>query len=338
MIPSGSGQMTIGIGRRQFISALGSATVAWPLAARAQQPLMPVIGVLSNGAPADKVDNMAAFLASLKDTGFVDGQNVRIDYRYANNRTEALPALAAELVRKQVAVIFASSTDAGVVAKAATQTVPIVFAGGADPAKFGFTGSLNHPGGNLTGVSFLELETAAKRLQVLHEIAPKAVIIGLLVNPAVAQTEEDIKVGLDAARVLGLDLRVLNASNEGEIDAAFAKLAEWHAGGVLISGNNYFTTQSQRLADLATRYKMPGIFNERDFPHDGGLMSYGTSLVEAYRIVGNYVGRILKGEKVGDLPVQETTKVELIINLKAARTLGLEVPLSLLGRADEVIE
>jgi putative tryptophan/tyrosine transport system substrate-binding protein len=330
-----------GIARRTFLTALGGAAASPVLrsgAARAQQAAMPVVGVLSNGAPADKVDNMAAFLASLRETGFVDGQNVRIDYRYANNRIEALPALAAELVRKQVAVIFASSTDAGLVAKAATQTVPIVFAGGANPAKFGFTGSLNRPGGNLTGVSFLELETAAKRLQLLHEIAPKAVVIGLLVNPTVAQTEEDTKVGLDAARVLGLDLRVLKASDEGEIDAAFAKLAEWHAGGVLINGGNYFTTQSQRLADLAARYKMPGIFNERDFPHDGGLMSYGTSLADAYRIVGNYVGRILKGEKVGDLPVQETTKVELIINLKAARALGLEVPLSLLGRADEVIE
>ena len=324
--------------RRKFISLLGGVAAAWPLVARGQAPSVPVIGVLSNGAVQDKQDYMAAFQASLKDTGFVDGQNVTIEYRYANNRVEALPALAAELVRKQVAVIFASSTDAGVVAKAATATIPIVFAGGADPAKFGFTGSLNHPDGNLTGVSFLELETAAKRLEVLHEIAPKAVVIGLLVNPKVGQTEKDIKVELDAARVLGLELRVVEASTEHEIDMAFAKLAEWQAGGLLISGGNYFTIQAPRLAALAAKYKMPGIFNVRDFPAAGGLMSYGASPTGAYRIVGNYVGRLLKGDKVSDLPVQEATKVEMIINLKAAKALGLTVPLPLLGRADEVIE
>ena len=279
--------------RRDFITVIAGAATVWPLAARAQQP-MPVIGVLSNGAPDDKRDFMSAFNASLKEAGFVDGQNVTIEYRYANNRPDMLPTLASELVRRQVAVIFASSTDAGVVAKAATTTIPIVFAGGADPAKFGFTGNLNHPDGNITGVSFLELETAAKRLQVLHELVPKAVIIGLLVNPTVAQTEKDIRVGQDSARLLGLDLRVLNASNEREIDAAFATLAEWQAGGLLISGGNYFTVQSQRLADLATRYKMPAIFNVRDFPAAGGLMSYGASPTDAYRIVGNYVGRILR--------------------------------------------
>ena len=312
--------------RRDFVTLIGGGAAAWPLVVRAQQPAMPGIGVLSNGSVKDKQDYMAAFLASLRDTGFVDGQNVTIEYRYANNRVEALPALAAELIHKQVAVIFASSTDAGVVAKATTATIPIVFAGGADPAKFGFTGNLNHPEGNLTGVSFLELETAAKRLQVLHEIAPKAVVIGLLVNPTVAQTEKDIKVEQDAARVLGLELRVLEASTEHEIDIAFAKLAEWQAGGLLISGGNYFTVQAPRLAALAAKYRMPGIFNVRDFPAAGGLMSYGASPIDAYRIVGTYVGRILKGEKVSDLPVQEATKVELIINLKTAKALGLTVP------------
>ena len=299
---------------------------------------MPVVGVLSNGTANDKQNYMAAFHLTLKEAGFVEGQNVTIKYRYANNRIEALPALAAELVGDQVAVIFASSTDSGLVAKAATHSIPIVFAGGADPAKFGFTGNLNRPGGNVTGISFLELETAAKRLQLLHEIAPKGSLVGLLVNPTVAQTEKDIATTRDAARVLGLELRVLSASNEGEIDAAFATPEPWQSGGLVISGGNYFTSQAQRLAALTESRKMPAIFNVRDFPVAGGLMSYGASPTDAYRIAGNYVGRILKGEKAGDLPVQETTKVDLIINLKTAKALGLTVPLSLLGRADEVIE
>jgi putative tryptophan/tyrosine transport system substrate-binding protein len=325
------------IGRRRFIALMGGATV-WPLAARAQQRTMPAVGVLSNGAPADKQDYMSAFLQSLSDSGFVDGQNVRIDYRYANNQVEALPALAADFVRERVAVIFASSTDAGVVAKAATSTIPIVFAGGAAPSRFGFTDNLNHPGGNLTGVSFLELQTVAKRLEVLHETVPNATLFGLLTNSAVAQTDQDIKVGQDAARALGIELRALNAGNEREIDDAFARLTEWQAGGVVIQGSNYFTAEARRLGGLAARYKIPGIFNVRDFPDAGGLMSYGGVPVDAYRIVGNYVGRILKGEKPGDLPVQEITQVKMIINLKAAKALGLTIPLPLLGRADEVIE
>jgi putative ABC transport system substrate-binding protein len=324
--------------RRDFISLLGSAAATWPRVARAQQPLMPVIGVLSNGTAADKEDYMAVFYLALKETGFVESQNVTIEYRYANNKIDALPALAADLVRKQVAVIFASSTDAGLAAKAATQTIPIVFAGGADPARFGFASNLNRPGGNMTGISFLELETAAKRLEMLHEIVPQAARVGLLVNPTVAQTEKDVSVVRDAAGALGLDLRVLNASNEREIDAAFATLAQLRAEGLIINGGNYFTTEAHRLADLAAHYKVPGIFNVREFPAAGGLMSYGASPKEAYRIVGNYVGRILKGEKPGELPVQETTKIELIINMKAAKSLGITIPLPLLGRADEVIE
>jgi putative ABC transport system substrate-binding protein len=235
-------------------------------------------------------------------------------------------------------VIFASSTDAGLAAGAATATIPIVFAGGADPEKFGFTGNLNRPVGNLTGVSFLNEATVAKRLEVLHEVVPNARVIGHLVNPTVAQADKDIRDGLDAARILGLDLRLLNASNESEIDAAFATLRQWDAGGLVIDGGNYFTVQSRRLAELATRYNVPAVFNVRDFPAAGGLMSYGASPLDAYRIVGNYVGKILKGEKPADLPVQRTTKVELIINLKSAKALGLNLPLPLLGRADEVIE
>jgi putative tryptophan/tyrosine transport system substrate-binding protein len=299
---------------------------------------MPVIGLLNNGAPQDKRDYVTAFQRGLREAGFVEGQNVAIEYRHANNQIERLPALASELVREQVSVIAALGTDAGLVAKAATASIPIVSIAGADPAKFGFTGSLNRPGGNLTGVSFLEEATAAKRLELLHDVAPKAVVIGLLVNPTVAITEKDIKEGLDAARVLGLELRVLNASNEREIDAAFSMLVQWQAGGLVIAGGSYFTIRSDQLASLAARHKVPAIFNLRDFPAAGGLMSYGASPADAYRIGGIYVGRILKGEKPADLPVQQTTKVELIINLRTAKALGLTVPLSLLARADEVIE
>jgi putative tryptophan/tyrosine transport system substrate-binding protein len=323
--------------RRSFITLLGGAA-AWPLAARAQQPAIPVIGLLNNGAPQDKRDYVTTFQRGLREAGFVEGQNVAIEYRHANNQIERLPALASELVREQVSVIAALGTDAGLVAKAATASIPIVFIAGADPAKFGFTGSLNRPGGNLTGVSFLEEATAAKRLELLHDVAPKAVVIGLLVNPTVAITEKDIKEGLDAARVLGLELRVLNASNEREIDAAFSMLVQWQAGGLVIAGGSYFTIRSDQLASLAARHKVPAVFNVRDFPAAGGLMSYGASPADAYRIGGIYVGRILKGEKPADLPVQQTTKVELIINLRTAKALGLTVPLPLLGRADEVIE
>ncbi len=323
--------------RREFITLLGGAA-AWPLAARAQQASMPVIGLLNNGAPQDKRDYVAAFQRGLREAGFVDGQNVAIEYRHANNQIERLPALASELVREHVSVIAALSTDAGLAAKAATANIPIVFIAGADPAKFGFTGSLNRPGGNLTGVSFLEEATAAKRLELLHEVAPNAVVIGLLVNPTVGTTEKDIKEALDAARVLGLELRVLNASNESQIDTAFSMLVQWRAGGLLIAGGNYFTIRSDQLASLAARHKVPTIFNVRDFPVAGGLMSYGASPADGYRIGGIYVGRILKGEKPADLPVQQTTKVELIINLRTAKALGLTVPLPLLGRADEVIE
>jgi putative tryptophan/tyrosine transport system substrate-binding protein len=320
--------------RREFITLVGGVSV-WPLAARAQQSKLPVIGVLSN---ADKPQSyIGAFQAGLREIGFVEGQNVAIEYRNANNQIDRLPALASELVRKQVAVVAALSTASGLAAKAATSTIPVVFVGGADPAKFGFTGDLNRPGGNLTGVTFLEEATAAKRLELLHEIAPKAVRIGLLVNPTVP-TDYDTKEGLNAARVLGLELRVFNASNEREIDAAFATLSQWQAGGLLIAGGNYFTVQSHRLANLTLTHKVPAIFNVRDFPAAGGLMSYGGDPVDAYRIVGNYIGRILKGGKPADLPVQQTTKVELIINMKTAKAFGLTVPLSLLGRADEVIE
>ena len=326
------------VSRRYFVSLLASGAVAWPLAVRAQQRSMPVIGLLNNGAARDKRDYVAAFQRGLREAGFVDGQNVAIEYRHANNQIERLPALASELVREQVSAIAALSTDAGLAAKAATASIPIVFIAGADPAKFGVTGSLNRPGGNLTGVSFLEEATAAKRLELLHEVAPKAVVIGLLVNPTVATTEKDINEGLDAARVLRLELRVLNASNEREIDAAFSMLVQWQAGGLVIAGGNYFTIRSDQLASLAARHKVPAVFNVRDFPAAGGLMSYGASPADAYRIGGIYVGRILKGEKPTDLPVQQTTKVELIINLRTAKALGLTVPLPLLGRADEVIE
>ena len=326
--------MAIRIRRRELIVALGGAA-AWPLAARAQQTAKPVIGLLINSEKPQSY--MKGFHAGLRETGFVEGQNVAMESANANNQTDRLPALASELVRKQITVIAALSTASGLAAKAATATIPIVFVGGADPTKFGFTGNLNRPGGNITGVTFLEEATAAKRLELLHEIAPNAGRIGLLVNPSVP-TDYDTKEGLDAARVLGLELRVFSASDEHEMDAAFAAMAQWQTGGLLIAGGNYFTIQSRRLSALALAHKVPAIFNVRDFPAAGGLMSYGGDPVDAYRIVGNYVGRILKGEKPADLPIQQTTKVELTINMKTAKAFGLTVPLSLLGRADEVIE
>jgi len=324
--------------RREFIRLLAGTATTLPFTVRAQQVTLPVVGVLSNATASDKQDLMAAFHRGLRQAGFVEGQNVKIEYRYANNWIDVLPNLAADLVRDHVAVIFASSSSSGIAAKAATHTVPIVFVLGIDPLQAGLVRSLNHPGENLTGSSFLDLETVAKRLQVLHEVVPKASLIALLANPTVAQTEQDIKLGQDAARELGLEFRVANASNEAEIDDAFAAIDGWRAGGLVVSGNSFFGVEAKRLANLAARYRLPAIYERRQFPAAGGLMSYGASHEEAYRVAGNYVGRILKGEQPSDLPVQKTTKVEMVINLKAAKVLNLSIPLPLLARADEVIE
>ena len=322
--------------RREFITLIGGAA-AWPLAARAQQPAMPVIGFL-NGASADGYAISArAFRQGLKDTGYVEGENVAIEYRWAEGQYDRLPAMAADLVRRKVDVIAANSA-AMLPARAATTTIPIVFVTSLDPVQLGLVASLSRPGGNLTGVTSLNVEVGPKRLELLHELVPAVNVIGLLVNPnnANAQTlSKDLQV---AARKLGLQLHVLHAGNERDFDGVFVDLVQLRAGALVIGTDAFLTSHSERLAALALRHAMPAIYQYPEFTAAGGLMSYGGSIKETFRTVGVYTGRILKGEKPTDLPVQQITKVELIINLKTAKALGITVPLPLSGRADEVIE
>jgi putative ABC transport system substrate-binding protein len=319
--------------RREFITLLGGAA-AWPRVARAQQPAMPVIGFLGGGSP----QLGAAFRQGLGETGYVEGRNVTIEYRGAENQFDRLPALAADLVRRQVTVIYASSTRPSLAAKAATTTIPIVFYTGTDPVQSGLVASLNRPGGNLTGVSGLVVEVGPKRLEMLHEAVPTATLIGLLLNPTCPFVETESRDQQAAARILGLRLHVLYASAERDFDAAFETLVQVQAGGLVIGGDAFFTSRSEQLAALALRYAVPTIYQYREFAAAGGLMSYGGSGTETGRLAGMYTGRILKGDKPADLPVQRGTKVELVINMKTAKALGLTFPLTLLGRADEVIE
>jgi putative ABC transport system substrate-binding protein len=322
--------------RREFITLLGGAA-AWPLAARAQQAAMPVVGLLNGGSPGPYAPYVAAFRQGLKEAGYIEGENVTIEYRWLEGQYDRAPSMAAELVRRQVAVIVAN-TPGNLAAKAATTTIPIVFTTAGDPVQLGFVASLSRPGGNLTGVTQLGVEVGPKRLELAHELVPAATIIGLLVNPA-SPTAEPITRNLEeASRTLGLKLHVLHASTEREIEKAFATLLQLRAGALVISPDPFFVTQSEQLAALALRQAMPAIFQYRPFAAAGGLVSYGGSIADSYRTAGVYTGRILKGEKPANLPVQQSTKVELIINLKTAKALGLTVPLSLLGRADEVIE
>jgi putative ABC transport system substrate-binding protein len=330
--------MALDIGRRQFISALGGAAV-WPRAARAQQAALPIIGFLTPRASDDSPQLLAAFHQGLKDTGFVEGQNVAIEYRFADNRNERLPALAADLVHRQVTVIVAAPTAAALAAKAATTTVPIVFEVGSDPVQLGLVANLNRPGGNVTGVTQLNEEVATKRLQLLHELVPTASVIALLLypaDPALARIQSSNFQS--AALTLGLQLHVLNASTERDFDAVFANLIQLRAGGLVIGGGSFFVDRQEQLAALVVRHSVPAVFENREFVAAGGLMGYGGSTTDAYRQAGVYTARILKGEKPGELPVQQATKVELFLNLKTAKALGITVPLSLLGRADEVIE
>jgi putative ABC transport system substrate-binding protein len=324
--------------RREFITLLGASAAAWPLAARAQQTTMPVVGFLRSGSRAASSQLETAFRQGLGSMGFVDGRNVAIDYRYAENQNDRLPALAADLVRRSVALIYVGDTPSAVTAKAATTTIPIVFRIGSDPVPLGLVTSLNQPGGNLTGVSFLQTATAAIRLQMLHEAVPNAAVMGLLINPANPQAEPDRQETQEAARKLGLELHVVGASNVQEIDAAFAAIVQRHVQALVIDGDQLFSSRRQQLVALTTRHAMPAIYVTRDFPDAGGLMSYGASALDADRLGGVYVGRILKGDKPADLPVQQSVKIELILNLITAKVLCITFPLTLLGRADEVIE
>jgi putative ABC transport system substrate-binding protein len=326
--------------RREFITTLLGAAAIWPAAARAQQPAMPVVGLLNGGlAAAAAAGTAAAFRKGLGETGYFEGRNVTIEERWAEGQYDRLPALAADLVRRRVAVIAApGGLPQALAAKAATQTIPIVFSIGGDPVAMGLVASLNRPGGNLTGVVQLNVDVTGKRLQLLHEMLPTATSIAFLVNPASRQTDAETVEAQNAARVLGVHLVILNASNPSDIEATFASVAQERVNALLVSSDQLFTARREQVVALAARYGVPTIYQFRVFAEAGGLMSYGTDLLEVYRLLGNYSGRILKGERPADLPVQQATTFELVINLKTAKTLGLTVPPQLLARADEVIE
>jgi putative tryptophan/tyrosine transport system substrate-binding protein len=324
--------------RREFMLALGAAA-AWPLPLSAQQPAMPVVGFLSSASPDRDAGRLRGFRQGLSEAGYVEGRNVAIEYRWAEEQFDRLPALAADLVGRRVAVIAQAGHVLGALAaKAATTTIPIVFSTGVDPVALGLVTSLNRPGGSLTGVTTLSIELEPKRLELLHGVVPAATTIGALINHTHPDAEARSRDLQAAARTLGLKLQILNASSERDFDAVFARLAELRAGGLVIATDGLFISLSEQLAALTVRHAVPAIFQFRAFAAAGGLMSYGGSLEEMYRQCGVYTGRILKGEKPGDLPVQQATKVELIINLKSANALGLDVPASVLARADEVIE
>jgi putative ABC transport system substrate-binding protein len=326
-----------GMGRRELTALLGGA-VAWPLAARAQQQAMPVIGYLSGLSPTSFPSYQAAFRAGFAAAGYVEGRNVAIEYRWAHGQYERLPALAVELIHRPVAVLAATSTPAALAAKAATTTVPTVFTTASNPVELGLVASLSRPGGNVTGATQLSVEVGPKRLELVRELIPTATIVGLLVNPT-NPAAGALSRGLEpAARTLGLQLDVLHASTERDIDDAFAALVRRRASALVIVADAFFNSRSEQLGALTLRHTVPSIFGYHEFVDAGGLMSYSGSITDSYRWAGNYSGRILRGEKPADLPVQQSTKVELIINLKTAKTLGLTVPPTLLARADEVIE
>jgi putative ABC transport system substrate-binding protein len=325
--------------RRDFITLLGGAATSWPLAARAQQPAMPLIGFLSSESPDLWTTRVRAFRQGLSETGYVEGQNVAIEYRWADSRYDRLPALAADLVRRGVTVIAApGSVPAALAAKAATAAIPIIFYVGGDPVEAGLVASLNRPGGNLTGLTTLNVEVGPKRLELLHEMVPTATSFALLVNPTNTNAETLSRDAQAAAGTLALQLHILHASSERDFDTVFASLVRLRVGGLVIGIDPFIGGRSEELAALAVRHAMPTIWNNPEFAAAGGLMGYGSARTDQFRLAGVYTGRILKGEKPADMPVQQATKVELIINLKTAKALGLDMPATLLARADEVIE
>jgi len=326
--------------RREFITLIGAATT-WPLAARAQQPILPVVGYLSTGSPeADAIPFLAAFRKGLGEMSFVEGKNVIIEYRWANFRYEQLAAMAADLAQRSVAVIAAiGGTPTGLAAKAATSTVPIVFYLGIDPVKFGLVASLNHPGGNVTGIAALQAELVAKRIEFLHELVPRATITALLANPDNPYTEPEAGAVRDAARTLGLgELQILRASSASEIDAAFRRLSQIHVDTLIVSADLFLLSQRKQIVAAATQYNLPTTYPWREYVSAGGMVSYGPSLFEAYRLVGVYTGKILRGAPPAELPVEQASKVDLVINLKTTKAFQVSVPIPVMGRADEVIE
>jgi len=329
--------MATHIRRREFIGTLGGVAAAWPFAARAQQAVMPVIGFLNTRGPTEDPHLVVAFRQGLTETGYVEGSNVKIEYRWAEGHNDRLPELAADLVRRQVSVIAANS-QATAAAKAATSTIPIVFITGANPVQVGFVTSLRRPGGNLTGVTSLDTELGGKRLQMLHELLPDARTIAALVNPTFPGSDVQTADLQAAASARGLRLHILHASTAADIDAVMANVVRLQSNGLVIANDPFFNSWSEQLGGLALRHGIPAIYEFHPFVAAGGLMSYGGNITDLYRLLGIYTARVLNGEKPAELPVQQATKVELIINLKATKALGLEVPTALLVRANEVIE
>jgi ABC-type uncharacterized transport system substrate-binding protein len=327
------------IRRREFVALLGGAAVAWPLAARSQQPAMPAVGILASVSPGPYGRFIEAIKQGLREVGFVEGRNVAIEYRWAGGQYDRLPQLATELVDRGVAVIIlVGGGPTTAAAKAATATIPIVFNTGEDPVKTGSVSALNRPGGNATGISLLTVAMEAKRLQLLHELVPTAAVVAIIVNPNNPQADQQLHELQAAARTLGVQVETFKAATPNEIDNAFANVVQRRAGALHMAGDAFFNTRKEQFIVLSARHALPTVFSLREFPAAGGLMSYGPSIADAYVQQGIYAGRILKGEKPAEMPVQQAVKVELVINLQTAKTLGLSIPLPLLGRADEVIE